>query len=156
MTPPPYDNTKFIKEFGDDLVTYKNLTHQFNNYNEIFNMNIYMKQSSVQERARLERTNEMLKGRVIKLKQEFVLQDRTVNFMGLRNSLMYYTLVIICLMLLLVGFFVKKTISQNVLIVATVVIVTIFIISVVMVAKNHSNRRNIIWDQYYWKPMQTS
>lgn len=155
MTPTVYDNTKFIKDFGDELVTYKNLTHQFNNYNEIFNMNVYMKNSSVQERARLERTNELMKGRVIKLKQEFVLQDRTVNFLALRNSLMYYTLFIICLMLLLVGFFLKKTISMTVLGVVTGVIVTIFILSVVMVAKNHSNRRNIIWDQYYWKPMQT-
>lgn len=152
--PAPVD-TRFKDNLDTELKTYKNLTHHFNNYNEIFNLNIYMKNSGAQERARLQRTNELLKGRVIKLKQEYVLQDRKVHFMSLKNGLMYYTLFVTCLLLLIVGFFVKNSISITILIVSTIIITLIFIISVVMVVKNHSNRRNIMWDQYYWKPMKT-
>lgn len=142
------------EEMNTEILKFKNTTHQMNNFNEIYNLNVYLKNSSTQDIERLHSSNETLKSRVIKAKQEYVLQDRMINFMGLKNGLMYYTLVITCIILLVVGFFLKEMFSMNIMIIIVTVIIAIFIVSVVFITKSHSDRRNIIWDQYYWKPMK--
>lgn len=142
------------EEMNTEILKFKNTTHQMNNFNEIYNLNVYLKNSSTQDIERLNSSNETLKSRVIKAKQAYVLQDRMINFMGLKNGLMYYTLVITCIILLVVGFFLKEMFSMNTMIIIVTVIIAIFIVSVVFITKSHSDRRNIIWDQYYWKPMK--
>jgi hypothetical protein len=142
------------EEMNTEILKFKNTTHQMNNFNEIYNLNVYLKNSSTQDIERLHSSNETLKSRVIKAKQEYVLQDRMINFMGLKNGLMYYTLVITCIILLVVGFFLREMFSMNIMIIIVTVIIAIFIVSVVFITKSHSDRRNIIWDQYYWKPMK--
>jgi ABC-type multidrug transport system fused ATPase/permease subunit len=141
-------------EMDKEIINFKNTTHQMNNFNEIYNLNVYLKNSSTQDIERLQSTNETLKSRVIKAKQEYVLQDRMIHFMGLKNGLMYYTLVITCIILLVVGFFLKEMLAINMMVIIVTVIIVIFIVSVVFITKSHSDRRNIIWDQYYWKPMK--
>lgn len=139
---------------ANDITTYKNITHQFNNYNEIFNLNVYVKNSTTQDRARLERVNDTLKSRVIKLKQEYIMQDREYKYMSFKNGLMYYTIVVTCIFLILVGLFMMEMISQGSLILITIILSVMFIISIVVVVKNNSTRRNLTWDQYYWEPMK--
>lgn len=139
---------------NSDLQTYKNMTHQFNNYNEIFNLNVYLKNSSTQDKIRLEKTNDMLKSRVIKLKQEYISQERDYNFMGLKNGLMYYTIIVCCFMLVLVGVFLLGMLGLTPLVIIVIITSVIFILSVVFIIKNNSTRKNLSWDQYYWEPMK--
>lgn len=157
MSPPPaakWEGSKIEDNLTNMLQQYKSITHEFNNYNEIFNLNVYLKNSSEQDKTRLDRTNEVLKSRVIKLKQEYIMQDRDIKFMGFKNGLMYYTIIVTCLMLILVGTFMLGMISQGLLITLVIVISILFIISVIFVIKNNSTRRNVSWDQYYWEPMK--
>ena len=136
------------------LRDYRNVTHQFNNYNEIFNLNMYLKNSSTQDMERLEKTNDMLKSRVIKLKQQYISQERDYNFMGLKNGLMYYTIIVCCFMLIMVGVFLLEMIGLTPLVIIVIIVSVIFILSVIFIIKNNSTRKNLSWDQYYWEPMK--
>lgn len=144
-----------IAEIDEEKKTFKNLTHELNNYNEIFNLNTYMVNSSNKDKARLEKTNEILKGKILKLKQEFVLQEWKMSYLGLKNNLMYFSIIVVSLILVIAGLFLKKTLTLPLTAISTSIISVIFILAVVLVVKYNSDRRNLLWDQYYFAPMKS-
>lgn len=144
-----------IAEIDNEKMKFKNLTHELNNYNEIFNLNTYMVNSSSRDKAKLEKTNEVLKGKILKLKQEFVLQEWKMSYLGLKNNLMYFSIIVVSLILVIAGLFLKKTLTLPLTAISTSVISVIFILAVVLVVKYNSDRRNLLWDQYYFAPMKS-
>lgn len=144
-----------LSDIGNEKAQFVSLTHELNNYNEIFNLNAYMTNSGKQENMKLEKTNEILKGQNMKLKQEFVLQDWTISYMALKNNLMYFSISVVAIILIVAGLFLKEVISKTVAVAATVVISIFFILVVVVVVKNNSDRRNVLWDHYYFGAMKS-
>lgn len=144
-----------LQNIENEKNMFKDLTHQLSNYNEIFNLNTYLIQSGKEEQIRLQTTNEMMKGKIMKIKQEYVFQYWKIEFMKLKNKLMYFCIFVTAILLIVAGLFLKKTIELQIMIIISVVISLLFIIVVVMSVKSNSDRRNIIWDQYYFPPMQT-
>lgn len=143
-----------VASIENEKQIFKDLTHQLNNYNEIFNLNIYLKNTGFEERERLTKTNETLKSRIMKFKQEFVLSDRMKAYMTLKNNLMYYSIIVVSLLLVIVGAFLKDMISVSMLGTITGVVSVVFILSVILIVLNNADRKNMSWDQYYWGPMQ--
>lgn len=144
-----------LNDIVNEKTQFIGLTHELNNYNEIFNLNAYMTNSGNQERIKLEKTNEILKGQNMKMKQEFILQDWTISYMSLKNNLMYFSICVVSIILIVAGLFLKEVISQTIAVVATAVISLLFILIVVIVVKNNSDRRNVLWDHYYFGPMKS-
>lgn len=144
-----------LADISNEKAQFVSLTHELNNYNEIFNLNAYMTNSGKQENIKLEKTNEILKGQNMKLKQEFILQDWTISYMALKNNLMYFSISAISIIFIVAGLFLKEVISQTIAVVATAVLSILFIIIVVVVVKNNSDRRNVLWGHYYFGPMKS-
>lgn len=142
-----------IQNIENEKTKFKNLTHELNNYNEIFNLNTYMLSSGNKDKTRLEKTNEVLKGKIMKAKQEFILQEWKVSYMGLKNNLMYFSIIVLCMILVIAGLFLKKTLTLLITIIATSIISVIFILAVVITVKYNSDRRNTLWNHYYFAPM---
>ncbi len=148
MPLPALDNIETEKTI------FKDLTHQLNNYNEIFNLNLYLQNSGLQERERLTKANETLKSKIMKLKQEYVLQEWKKSYMRLKNNLIYYAIVIISVILIFVGLYLNKTIPLGAAVGVTIGLSLFFIITVILIVKANADRRNLVWDQYYWAPMK--
>lgn len=148
MPLPALDNIETEKTI------FKDLTHQLNNYNEIFNLNLYLQNSGLQERERLTKANETLKSKIMKLKQEYVLQEWKKSYMRLKNNLIYYAMVIISVILIFVGLYLNKTIPLGAAVGVTVGLSLFFIVTVIFIVKANADRRNLVWDQYYWGPMK--
>ena len=144
-----------LNDIGNEKAQFVSLTHELNNYNEIFNLNAYMTNSGKQENAKLERTNDILKSQNMKMKQEFVLQDWTISYMSLKNNLMYFSICVVAIILIVAGLFLKEVISKTIAVVATAVISVFFILIVVLVVRSNADRRNILWDHYYFGSMKS-
>lgn len=143
-----------IDNLSTEVSKFKDLTHQLNNYNEIYNLNIYLQNNGNKEKDRLMSTNETLKSKIMRLRQEYILMDRKKAFMAFKNNLVYYSIVIIALMLLIVGFYLNQAITLNIAVAAVIVIAVFFILSVVLVVKVNSDRKVLLWDHYYFGPME--
>jgi hypothetical protein len=144
-----------LSDIENEKLLFKSLTHELNNYNEIFNLNAYMTNSGNQENMKLQKTNEVLKGQNMKLKQEYILQEWNMSYMNLKNNLMYFSICVVAIILMVAGLFLKEVISKTIAVVITAVISVFFIIAVVVVVKNNSDRRNVLWDHYYFGPMKS-
>ena len=78
-----------IQNIETEKSKFKNITHELNNYNEIFNLNTYMLTTGNKDRTRLEKTNEIMKGKIMKYKQEFIvkkIQTSGINSITVYNS----------------------------------------------------------------------
>jgi len=136
------------------LSGFKSNTHQVNNYNEIYNLNVYLKKVNEAEYTKLNRTNETLKGSILKAKQDYMIADRIVQFSRFKNNLLYLSIVTLCLVMIVVGLQVMKLIPQA-SIAATIItiILILYLIVTFFLMLNNSNRRNTNWNQFYWSEM---
>lgn len=132
---------------------FKDLTHQLNNYNEIRNLNIYLKTSGTLEKDRMTKVNENLKSKIMKLKQDYIHQDWVISFMGLKNNLVYSSIYVTGVILIIVGLYLREMLSKEMLFGIITAIVVIYVIFVILIVKVNSDRRNSLWNQYYWSPM---
>ena len=136
------------------LASFKNNTHQVNNYNEIYNLNSYLKNVNQSEKSKLDRTNETLKGSILKAKQDYLIADRQVQFTSFKNTLLYLSIITLCLVLIVVGLQSMKIIP-NIQLSATLItiILLIYLFIAFFMMLNNSNRRNTNWNQFYWSEM---
>jgi hypothetical protein len=133
---------------------FKDLTHQLNNYNEIYNLNSHLQETGDSEYQRLFKTNEILKSKIMSLKQEYMLNEWRISYMNMKNNLIYYSIIMIGLIRAFVGMFLKQMIPLNILVIIVSVLALIYILAVVLVVKSNSKRRNDNWSQYYWMAME--
>ena len=88
-------------------ILYLDLTHKLNDYNEIYNLNTYLDGANTSELERLSYTNETLKTRLLKLKQEYLLEDRGVKAYTFRSNVLYFTSIIVSIVLCLAAVYVE-------------------------------------------------
>lgn len=135
-----------------------NLTHQMNNYNEIYNMNKYVSNVNMNELERLAFVSENLKSKVLKLKQEYMLYDVSMKKIGFWVNILYFTLVLICLTFFAIAFYNKGVAENNIVITDTILYIIIgvlgvvYLIVLIVLLATNIRRRKYFYDQYYWKP----
>jgi hypothetical protein len=149
------DNAK--RELQTKVDIFKDVTHQLNNYNEIFNLNMYLKNLGTSENSRLTKINETLKSKILSLKQEYMTLDRNINFMALRNNLVYISFVVICFILIIVSMYTKKpqALDLRMTLIIIGVIAVLYVVFCIILVRSNSNRRNLLWDQYYWPAIKS-
>ncbi len=132
---------------------YIHLTHQLNNYNEIYNLNKYLDKVQNVEMNTLDTMGNRVKSQSLKLRQEYMLKEFGVNEYIMRNNLMYFTLIVVCVIVAICSLIAKQNIKTQtgILIIGGLSLVWAFIMYAVI--KINSNRRKYAWNQFYWMSM---
>lgn len=139
---------------------YLDLTHQLNNYNEIYNMNKYVSNVNNGELTRLSSFNENIKSKVLKLKQDYMLYDVSMKTTSFWTGILYFTIVMTCLVFFAIAFHSREvpegafTISKTIVIIIICALAAIYIVIVIFSLSGYVKRRKYFYDQYYWKSME--
>lgn len=135
---------------------YLDLTHQLNNYNEIYNVNFYLNNMNSLEEERLRTTNENIKAKILKMKQEYMLMDYGVHENKMRSRIMYTTIIVSSVIFILFTMFYtdKFELSQGTVVMASCAILVVYFLLVLFILKANAKRRKYAWDQYYWQAMK--
>lgn len=139
---------------------YLDLTHQLNNYNEIYNMNKYVSNVNNGELTRLSSFNENIKSKVLKLKQDYMLYDVSMKTISFWTGILYFTLVMTCLVFFAIAFHSREvpegafTISKTIVIIIICALALVYIVIVIFSLSRYVKRRKYFYDQYYWKSME--
>lgn len=134
----------------DNKDSYLDLTHQLNNYNEIYNVNFYLKNMNTLEHDRLNIANQNIKAKILKMKQEYMLQDYGVHENKMRTYIIEATTVITCIIFMIIAMFYQGKLDHTMAIMISIGILIVYLIIVIFLLKANSKRRKYAWDQYYW------
>lgn len=133
---------------------YIDLTHQLNNYNEIYNLNVYLQKLHSVEMGQISHNDQKMKTVSLKSKQQYLLTEFAIKEYNIRINLMYFTMIMMCIILILCGLYVMEKVGQK-LVVTIIVTMCLFWAAIVfIIGKLHSNRRKYAYDQYYWKDIK--
>lgn len=146
----------FETQFQAEKDIFLDLTHQLNNYNEIFNLNMYLKNNGTEEQSRLFRMNESLKSKMLQAKQEYVMQDYAISRKALECKILYFAIIVTAIVLILTGLFLRQNLTLVIFGAVSAGLIIVYIIGVVFAVKNNSDRKKTSWDQYYWMPMKSA
>lgn len=146
----------FEQQFATEKEIFLDLTHQLNNYNEIYNLNLYLKQNGTEEKNRLYRLNESLKSKMLQAKQEYVMQDYMISYKAFECKVLFFAILITAIVLVLTGLFMRNNLSFPIFIGASVAVIIVYIIGVVIAVKSNADRKKTSWNQYYWAPMKST
>lgn len=130
---------------------YIDLTHELNNYNEIYNLNDYLQKMHNVELDKLSNADQRMKTVSLKTRQQYFLTEYGVKEYSMRNNLMYFTLLVVCVIIILSSFFAVGKLSQKMTGAAVLLILAIWAFIVIIVVKSNANRRKFAYDQFYWK-----
>lgn len=133
-----------------NMNTYKDNTHQMNNYNEIKAVNAYILQVNTQEKARLARTNETFKSAILKERQKFMLNERTIEMGAFRCKVLILSIVVLCLVFIAVGLQLMKKIPSAISGIIISILLVFYLFITILWMLNNKERRNLNWNQYYW------
>lgn len=142
------------KELETEKYKYLDLTHKLNDYNEIYNVNSYLKGANSAELQRLLAVNDTLRTRILRLKQEYMLHDHDISEYNFRLGVLYFSAVVVCFVLFIAALFAEDKIPRKLAFVGSIGLFTLYLIIVLIVVKVNSNRRKYSYNQWYWKPME--
>lgn len=132
------------------------LTHELNNYNEIYNTNSYLRDITTGELDKLSSAYDDIRTNLLKQKQEYMAADYALNLIRVRVKIMMWTLVVVCVVLFIVAVHAHGRVHLllNPKVVATVcaLIVLSYFVTVYLVLRGYTRHRARSWDQIYWKP----
>lgn len=139
-------NTSVINK---DSIQYLDITHRFNDYNEIDNLNTHLLSANNSESMKLSSMNDQLKTRAMKMKQDYMLTDYSINELAMYNNIIAFTIIVVCLLL-----FCVVKVGKKAMIWISVIIGIIYLIIIMVLLKMNSTRRKYSWSQWYWKPVE--
>lgn len=137
-----------------NINTYKDNTHQMNNYNEIQAVNAYILQVNTQEKARLARTNDTLKSAILKERQRFMINERELQMGAFKCNVLILSTVILCFVFITVGLQLMQKLPSFISSAIIGILLLFYLFVTVMWMLNNKERRNINWNQYYWPNME--
>lgn len=143
-----------IPELDKEIVNFQDLTHQLSNYNEIYNLNLYLQNQATDELNRLQATNESLKSQVLKMKQEYLSMDYHKNLNMLKSNIMIMSMLAFAIMFIIVGLHLKGTIPRNIMFIALGVAVVLYLVAVLAMVMSNNRRRRSNWTQFYWESLE--
>jgi hypothetical protein len=133
---------------------YLNNTHNLNNYNEILNVNEQLEFNYLSDVDKLNETNNLLKARILKLKQEYILNDAAIIKYNSMTNILYVTIILVSIIGLLIIAFMKGNFSRKVLISLIVLISLAYLIYVLAYILSDLNHKKTAYNQYYWNPVK--
>lgn len=133
---------------------YLDLTHQLNNYNEIYNVNFYLKNLNTLEYDRLDRANQNIKSKIMKMKQEYMLLDYSTHENKMRARIMVTTMILLSVVFILLALYYQNKMDLNMAVMITVALSVVYFGIVIFILVANSKRRKYAWDQYYWSDMK--
>jgi hypothetical protein len=136
--------------------SYMDLTHQLNNYNEIYNVNFYLNNLNNIELERLKTFESNIKAKVLKMKQEYLLTDFGINEYRLRSNIIYLGLVIMAIVFIIVSFYSSGSLKGGIAFTIAFVIILVYLLISIFVVAANAKRRRYAWEQYYWREMKKS
>jgi hypothetical protein len=139
-TPLSFNKNKYIE-----------LTTQLNNYNEIYNMNKYVSNINKSELDKIVSFNENLKTKILKLKQEYLLNDFGMYNYAFWANIMYFTIIISGISLGIIAFKDPPILSDNLKLTIVITIAFLYIFILLIVIGIRVSRRKYSWNQFYWK-----
>jgi hypothetical protein len=134
---------------------YLEATHKLNDYNEIYNMNSYMLQANSQELYRLNYTNNLLKTRILKLKQEYMLHEHDTHVYHFRRNILYITALVVAGLLLVFSLFVQGKLAKNVTMGIAVGVTVLYLIVILLIVRRNLRRTTYSYDHYYWNQIKS-
>lgn len=140
--------------FETNKIKYLDLTHKLNDYNEIYNVNSYIQENNNMELDRLNSSNNTIKTRILRMKQEYLLNDQSIKEFNFRKNILYFTIVIICIILSIVALYVQDKINIKLTMIASGSISIIYLFILIFVINVNVNRRSYAYNQYYWNQIQ--
>ena len=146
------DQMKSILDINKDK--YLDLTHQLNNYNEIYNVNFYLDNLNSVEQDKLDRTNNNIKSKILRMKQEYMLLDYSEKENKMRANIMYWTIIISSILFVLGSLYSLNKLSQNMLILYGLLILIVYFCLILFFLYRQSKRRKYAYNQYYWSEMK--
>lgn len=137
-------------EIDSQRVKYLDLTSRLNNYNEIYTVNSYIKGANNSELDRLNSSNNTIKSKILRMKQEYLLRDHDLKEYKYRINILYLTVIIVSFILILVTFYSQNKLNIQLLATCIGVISIVYLIILMFSIKSNINRRSNAFDQYYW------
>lgn len=148
-----------LSEMTASKNNFMELTHELNNYNEIYNKNVYLKSIVVSELDKLQAVEDGVKTSVMKQKQDYMAADYGLHLFGVRAKIMMWTVVVACGLLLVIATHLSGRVAQlnNVTIVVSgcSAVVLVWFLVVYLTLRSYTNRRANSWSQFYWRPAFT-
>ena len=135
---------------------YLDLTHQLNNYNEIYNVNYYLKNLNTSETEKLDRSNNNIKSKVLRMKQEYMVLDYSQYENQMRANIMYLTVVVSGIVFILCSMYSQDKLSKNILTLSCIGILILYLLIVLIVIFKQTSRRIYAYNQYYWGNMKSN
>lgn len=148
------DVTTIKTNFNNNKNVFLDMTHQLNNYNEIYSVNSYLNNMNTVEHDRLSRINENIKAKVLKLKQEYLLLEYGKHEHGMRITIMLITMIVISIVSVIFGFYCENKLDRNTSVMISLGILVVYFLIILLIIKANAKRRKYDWNQYYWLEMK--
>ena len=131
-------------------VKYLDLTHKLNDYNEIYNVNTYVKDTNALQLERFNATNNNLRTRLLRMKQEYMLKEHDISEYRFRTNIIYFTFIIISFVLIIATMFMLDKMSGTIAMVVSISVLLVYLIILMFVMKAQANRKKNSYNQYYF------
>lgn len=132
------------------LDNFKFYTHQYNQYNEIYNVNRHLHDIGKLEHASLEDQNNTLRNNIMKMKNEYLLVDTNIMRVKFMTRIIYATLLVTSLMIVIAAYSSMGKFSPSVAISVCVVLAVILCVAVFSLVKFNSNRQKRSWNKFHF------
>jgi len=143
---------------SDEILTnqgkynYLDVTHKYNDFNEISSLNIYLQDVNQKEFNKINNINDNIKNSIYKYKQDYITNDYNINEYSFRINVLIYSSIFIFTILALLCSYVKGKINLVILSIVSVILLIIYLIVIIIVIKYNVTRRNNSYNQFYFTP----
>lgn len=140
-------------QLESNKIQYLDLTHKLNEYNELFGVNSHLEKVSQNDLDRLQGAHEELRTHIAKKQQEYLLGNFSVEDLTFRTKVLRFTGILVGLYILVAVSLSSGKVSlgrTSSLIALCGTIAVIYLIILIFMAKRHSDRRKIAYNQFYW------
>ena len=142
--------------FQDERNNYLKLTDTMNNYNEINNLNNYLGGMNSTEKQQLSAYSNIIRSKILKLKQEYLLNDYGINEYKMRTLIINFSIVAVSATLIFVSLFRDGKITGKKLGYISLGIAISYLIIVLSIVLSNRNRRKYDWSTYYFAVKATA
>lgn len=143
---------------ANELTTNKNkyldLTHKLNDYNEIDNLNRILLTISDIEKTKLSDMDNNVRSRLLKMKQEYLLKEASIQKYNFIVNMLYFTIVVFSFIFFALAAFVQNMIQKGVTIAISIVLSVLYLFVVLVAVRVNANRRSSAWNQFYWQKVK--
>ena len=140
----------------DKRSQYLSNTHDLNNYNEILNVNQQLEFNYLSDVDRLQETNDVLKSRILKLKQEYLLNDNGIDKYKSLLNFIYISFVFFAIGVILFVSFTKKTVPEKTFYILIIFITLLYLVYILFYILSGLLRRKMAYNQFYWKNIKST